>query len=415
MDKMMVARTQKETQTLPTRKILRQRCDSCRRRPLLQRATNSTILENMPTAVNTELRSPGQPLDVEMRALMEPRFGHDFSKVRVHTDDKASASAKSINARAYTLGNQIVFGSGEYAPATIAGQRLIAHELVHTIQQHNSWQSKDDAQITDPTDNLEREAEIAASTVMEGLPINIAVSAPPVLARRGAGPTTKGTASSQAAFQGEDPAMQSRRLAAIREIRRTVERLTTALSRGYIWSFERVTPGGITQSHMEGEEETMARRNARLRKLITDLLMTVTRLESAPIPTEWLDPTPEYPGSGEHIIDSEGNQPLTDTQVFYTHNILAQGRNPELPWHNVFYIWYEPIPTPAVSRVPIREGVATGINIVVPNPENEPLVYHRLTQYEGFRGSGVIVDVMQDRFGYYYNYRSQKHYLPRRP
>ncbi len=412
---MMVARTQKETKALPTRGVLRQKCDNCRRRPLLQRATNSTILENVPTAVHAALRSPGRPLDMEMRALMEPRFGHDFSKVRVHTDDKASNSAKLINARAYTLGNQIVFGFGEYVPATFEGQRLIAHELVHTIQQKDSWQRKDNMQITDPVDNLEKEAETAASTVMEGLPLNIAVSAPPVLARREAGPATKGIAPSQASFQGEDPAMQSRRLAAILEIRRTVERLATALSRGYIWSFERVTPGGITQSHMEGEEETMARRNARLERLIADLLRTAIRLESAPIPTEWLDPTPEYPGSGEYNIESEGNQPLTDTQVFYTHNILAQGRNHELLWHNVFYIWYEPIPAPAVSRVPMREGVATGINIVVPDPENEPLVYHRLTQYEGFRGSGVIVEVMQDRFGYYYNYRSQKHYLPRRP
>jgi hypothetical protein len=85
--------------------------------------------------VDRALNSSGQPLEPATRAFMEPRFNHDFGKVRVHNDDAASASARSLNARAYTLGHDIVFGAGEYTPRTDQGQRLLAHELTHVVQQ----------------------------------------------------------------------------------------------------------------------------------------------------------------------------------------------------------------------------------------------------------------------------------------
>ena len=77
----------------------------------------------------------GQPLDAATRASMEPRFGHDFGQVRVHTDEQTAQSAASYQARAYTVGGDIVFGAGEYDPGTREGQRLIAHELTHVVQQ----------------------------------------------------------------------------------------------------------------------------------------------------------------------------------------------------------------------------------------------------------------------------------------
>jgi hypothetical protein len=88
-----------------------------------------------PPIVHEVLRSPGQPLDAATRAFMEPRFGHDFGKVRVHADAKAGESARAVNALAYTVGCNIVFGVGRYAPATQDGSRLIAHELTHVRQQ----------------------------------------------------------------------------------------------------------------------------------------------------------------------------------------------------------------------------------------------------------------------------------------
>lgn len=79
-------------------------------------------------------RGRGQPLPQSVRNYFEPRFGYDFSQVRVHTDAQAAESARLANARAYTLGRDIVFGSGQYVPKTTAGQQLLAHELTHVVQ-----------------------------------------------------------------------------------------------------------------------------------------------------------------------------------------------------------------------------------------------------------------------------------------
>jgi LysM repeat protein len=91
-----------------------------------------------PPIVHDVLRSPGQPLDAATRAFMEPRFGHDFSKVRVHADGRAAESSRAIMARAYTVGADIVFGNGQFAPATSEGRSLLAHELTHAVQQNFS-------------------------------------------------------------------------------------------------------------------------------------------------------------------------------------------------------------------------------------------------------------------------------------
>ena len=85
--------------------------------------------------VGRALASGGQPLPARTRSFMEPRFAHDFSAVRVHAGPAAAASAAALGARAFAVGRDVVFGAGAYAPDTPAGQRLIAHELTHVIQQ----------------------------------------------------------------------------------------------------------------------------------------------------------------------------------------------------------------------------------------------------------------------------------------
>jgi hypothetical protein len=100
---------------------------------------------------------------------MESRFGHDFSRVRVHTDADAAQSARSIDARAYTSGGDIVFGSGEYAPHTFAGQTLLAHELAHVVQQDASTATPT-TEIEPAHSHSEREADHAAASVMTGGP-----------------------------------------------------------------------------------------------------------------------------------------------------------------------------------------------------------------------------------------------------
>jgi hypothetical protein len=94
--------------------------------------------KDAPAIVHEILHSPGQPLDDATRAYFEPRFGHDFSQVRVHTDAEAGRSARGLNAHAYTLGQNIVFASGRFHPRSREGQRLIAHELTHVVKQQNA-------------------------------------------------------------------------------------------------------------------------------------------------------------------------------------------------------------------------------------------------------------------------------------
>lgn len=100
----------------------------------LQRSASGPGLA-VPSQAMAIVRSAGQPLDADTRAFMEPRFGFDFSKVRIHADADAARAARTINARAYTLGADVAFARGQYSPRTSAGKRLLAHELAHVVQQ----------------------------------------------------------------------------------------------------------------------------------------------------------------------------------------------------------------------------------------------------------------------------------------
>ena len=91
--------------------------------------------DSAPASVDRVLASPGRPLEPTLRQDMEQRFGHDFSHVRVHTGATAEQSARDVSAHAYTVGHNLVFGQGQFASGTSAGQRLIAHELTHVVQQ----------------------------------------------------------------------------------------------------------------------------------------------------------------------------------------------------------------------------------------------------------------------------------------
>jgi hypothetical protein len=88
-----------------------------------------------PHLVSDVLRGPGQVLDAPTKAFMESRMGHDFRHVRVHTGDLAAESARLAGARAFTVGSHIVLGQGEYAPSSLDGRHLLAHELAHVVQQ----------------------------------------------------------------------------------------------------------------------------------------------------------------------------------------------------------------------------------------------------------------------------------------
>jgi outer membrane protein OmpA-like peptidoglycan-associated protein len=101
-------------------------------------AVPQQTMHEVPPIVQEVLSSSGQPLDTNTQAFMESRFGHDFSQVRVHTDQRAVESAQEVNALAYTVGKDIVFGEGQHAPRKSEGKSLLAHELTHVVQQESA-------------------------------------------------------------------------------------------------------------------------------------------------------------------------------------------------------------------------------------------------------------------------------------
>lgn len=105
--------------------------------PRIQRFTGQSTGDagTAPASVDRVLSGSGSPLDLALRHDMEQRFGHDFSTVRVHAGEAAEQSARDVNANAYTVGHNVVFGVGRFAPGTHEGRRLLAHELAHVVQQ----------------------------------------------------------------------------------------------------------------------------------------------------------------------------------------------------------------------------------------------------------------------------------------
>jgi len=177
-------------------------CAECRQEPLgIQRqAANPTQAASVPgiapPIVHAALRSSGRPLESGTRAVMESRFGQDFSDVRIHTDGQAAESAQAVNALAYTVGRDIAFAPGQYAPGASAGQRLLAHELTHVVQQQG-WGTK-----------LQRQPPPNAAPTSEppqSVPAEPASSAPP--APEGAQPAApegpKGSAEAPASAQAQ--------------------------------------------------------------------------------------------------------------------------------------------------------------------------------------------------------------------
>jgi uncharacterized protein DUF4157 len=113
-------------------------CEECKdqkKNTLQRKAWGTRETGFAPLSVHRVLNSPGQPLDPATRDFFEPRFGYDFSGVRVHTDSEAAEAARTVHALAFAVGRDVAMGSGQYAPDTDSGRRLLAHELAHVVQQ----------------------------------------------------------------------------------------------------------------------------------------------------------------------------------------------------------------------------------------------------------------------------------------
>lgn len=134
----------------------------------------------VPPIVHEVLHSPSHLLDDATRAFMEPRFGYDFSRVRVHTDARAAEAAWAVSAAAYTVGGDIVFGHQQYAPHTTPGLHLLAHELAHVLQQEpDRAATEEDAQFSldSPNAPAERAADVAGTLLPGGASFELVASA----------------------------------------------------------------------------------------------------------------------------------------------------------------------------------------------------------------------------------------------
>ncbi|MBP8120924.1 MAG: DUF4157 domain-containing protein [Burkholderiales bacterium] len=143
--------------------------DEKRKSALLQRKGQRPITAveegGVPAVVDTALRSAGEALPEAVRSHFEASFGHDFSRVKIHTDGVAAQSARSVGARAFTVGSDIVFNNSEFQPHSPAGRHLLAHELTHIVQQSAMPTRRGALRIGPPDSRFEREADQVADRI----------------------------------------------------------------------------------------------------------------------------------------------------------------------------------------------------------------------------------------------------------
>ena len=201
--------------------------------------------------VNEVLSNSGQPLDEPVRMYMEPRFSHDFGQVRVHRDEQAATSAREVNALAYTVGNDIVFGAQQYDPESAGGKHLLAHELAHVVQQRGAAEIVQNKviDVSQPKDAAEREAGVAADAVLQGTSFHLSSGNADMLYRaiRTNGGEFSAIASAVNDASGADPAGVGKKVGATISINFTPVDPVIADTIGLMQSVKTLsstTPGG---------------------------------------------------------------------------------------------------------------------------------------------------------------------------
>jgi hypothetical protein len=173
-------------------------CEECQENLLQRKVATASSLGAVPSSVSAALGAPGQPLHADTREYMESRFGHDFSQVRIHADSGAADSARAVHALAYTVGRDVVFAPGQYAPNSAAGRQLLAHELTHVLQQSAggaiAQPRREIGALNDPAE-IEADRVAAQVTSADAGAGKVRLSETPALLRRqpahGAAPRTE--------------------------------------------------------------------------------------------------------------------------------------------------------------------------------------------------------------------------------
>jgi hypothetical protein len=156
----------------------------------------------------------GTPLPTDVRTDMEAHLGADFGGVRIHDGEAAAQSARAVQARAYTVGDDVVFGQGAYEPHTEQGRHTLAHELTHVVQQRTGPVDATPAgggiAVSHPDDHFEREAEASASALRTGTDITPAATAPQPAVQRQEAPEEDEEVQTMALQRQEAPAEEEK-------------------------------------------------------------------------------------------------------------------------------------------------------------------------------------------------------------
>ncbi|HTQ29772.1 MAG TPA: DUF4157 domain-containing protein [Opitutaceae bacterium] len=341
----------------------------------------------------------------------------DFFNVRLHPD--AAEVTAPLQAKAVTRGQDIYFHPGQYQPGTPQGQALIAHELAHTLQTRQAGGSGSGRApfVSQPGDAFEENADALARGETAH-----ALAAPAGAALR-------------SPFDSETPAERTRRQTLLQSISNATNTLIRLLQTSGLMNFETATTrngvDGVVYIPLGANSPfaSYADRNAQIRRIIGNLQAMGTQYRTTPVPGSFTPPTPTpstggymssvpYPPGGKMsgVNFQSSNAAWADLQAAYERNLLSQGLNTGQSPYDRDWFYLDPTATvaPGAARgvQQLRAGTQTGIYVVVPDIENEPLRYWRLTGSSPTPRGSTTVELWVDQLGYYYMYRGQRISVP---
>jgi len=387
-----------------------------------------------PPVVREVLGASGRSLDVATRAFFEPRFGLDLSRVRVHADEKAAQSAQAVDAAAYTVGRDIVFDQGRYAPHTTEGRRLLGHELTHVLQQARSEPASAELRIGKTDDAAEKEAEGSSATTLSpwwtatrsvashGLSVHV-----------------------QRLPNNPNPNPQAMPAWSAAQIETGIQSYdppgcwasATAIGQAYFGTA--AGTGGGSGNYSSGCPVVCAHKPVPLRLLYHVDGTTIPRpgVNAGDVLSGLSAVVKFLPDSGGESILVQGTSdgiyqqpgyPLltsfrTDLRFFTppeTGSLLVTLANSDRSGQGLA-VFSDQIPVvecPGSGKPGIPVPTASlqlGKWLVVPDPENAPMQYSVVDKYTPVPGPGVITELEKDDSGYLYRYKGRKVYLPEKP
>jgi hypothetical protein len=362
-----------------------------------------------------ELRRPGAPRPQPEVCPEQSTTGANpqanFFDVRLHPE--AAEVTVPLQAKAVTRGQDVYFHPGQFQPGTPHGETLIAHELAHTLQTRHAVGAGGGpgSLVSQPGDAFEKNAD----ALVRGETTH-ALAAPAGAALR-------------SPFPSETPAEQQRRENLIRSISNAATTLITLLQTNGLLKFETPLVRNGVRGVIHGPNAAFisyAERDALIRRIIRSLLEMATNYRTAPISTDFTPPVYQ-PSTGNYVSTVQYARPFgkirstafpsaqpewAELQSAYERYLLRHGGSINLPPYDVDWLYIEPgatiIPGAAQGATRLPTGQATGVRIVVPDIDHDPLTYWRFVGNAPVPRGSTVIDIWKDESGYYYMYGGQR-------